>query len=117
MNKIPNRKAICDTLMEAVKEDKDIVVLCSDSREQAAYEKFEREMLLEVDEATLDAGSAAVLSGKLLQFCNGAVYDNDKNAVEVHGEKLEAFKEIVEGSQGKPILVFYNFQHDKSFCF
>ena len=28
MNKIPNRKAICDTLMEAVKEDKDIVVLC-----------------------------------------------------------------------------------------
>ena len=83
-------------------------------REQAAYEKFEREMLLEVDEATLDAGSAAVLSGKLLQFCNGAVYDNDKNAVEVHGEKLEAFKEIVEGSQGKPILVFYNFQHDKS---
>ena len=83
-------------------------------REQAAYEKFEREMLLEVDEATLDAGSAAVLSGKLLQFCNGAVYGNDKNAVEVHGEKLEAFKEIVEGSQGKPILVFYNFQHDKS---
>ena len=84
------------------------------AKEQAAYEKFEREMLLEVDEATLDAGSAAVLSGKLLQFCNGAVYDNDKNAVEVHGEKLEAFKEIVEGSQGKPILVFYNFQHDKS---
>ena len=32
MNKIPNRKAICDTLMEAAKEDKDIVVLCSDSR-------------------------------------------------------------------------------------
>nr|WP_302450514.1 DEAD/DEAH box helicase [Enterocloster clostridioformis] len=84
------------------------------AKEQAAYEKFEREMLLEVDEATLDAGSAAVLSGKLLQFCNGAVYDNDKNAVEVHGEKLEAFKEIAEGSQGKPILVFYNFQHDKS---
>ena len=32
MNKIPNRKAICDTLMEAAKEDKDIVVLCSDPR-------------------------------------------------------------------------------------
>lgn len=32
MNKIPNRKAISDTLMEAAKEDKDIVVLCSDSR-------------------------------------------------------------------------------------
>ena len=36
MNKIPNRKAICDTLMEAAKEDKDIVVLCSDSRGSAS---------------------------------------------------------------------------------
>ena len=32
MNKIPNRQAICDVLMEKAKEDKDIVVLCSDSR-------------------------------------------------------------------------------------
>ena len=40
MNKIPNRKAICDTLMEAVKEDKDIVVLCSDSRGSASLTPF-----------------------------------------------------------------------------
>ena len=33
---------------------------------------------------------------------------------EVHGEKLEVFTKYLEGSQGKPILVFYNFQHDKS---
>lgn len=32
MNKIPNRQAICDVLMEKAKEDKDIVVLCSDCR-------------------------------------------------------------------------------------
>ena len=31
-NKIPNRQAICDTLMEHAKTDKNIVVLCSDSR-------------------------------------------------------------------------------------
>lgn len=77
------------------------------------YEEFEREMLLEVDETTLDAGSAAVLSGKLLQFCNGAVYDADKHPVEVHSEKLVALREVIEAAQGKPILVFYNFQHDK----
>lgn len=82
-------------------------------REQKAYEKFEKDMLLEIDESTLDAGSAAVLSNKLLQFCNGAVYDSDRNAVEIHEEKLEALMEIVEASQGKPILVFYNFQHDR----
>lgn len=31
-NKIANRKVICDTLLEAAETDKDIVVLCSDSR-------------------------------------------------------------------------------------
>ena len=31
MNKITNRQAICDTLLEASKTDRDIVVLCSDS--------------------------------------------------------------------------------------
>lgn len=40
MNKIPNRQAICETLMEKVKEDKDIVVLCSDSRGSASMTPF-----------------------------------------------------------------------------
>lgn len=40
MNKIPNRKMICDTLIEAAKTDKDIVVLCSDSRGSASLAPF-----------------------------------------------------------------------------
>ncbi len=39
-NKIPNRQAICDTLLNAAKTDKDIVVLCSDSRGSASLTKF-----------------------------------------------------------------------------
>lgn len=39
-NKIPNREAICDTLLNAAKTDKDIVVLCSDSRGSASLTKF-----------------------------------------------------------------------------
>ena len=39
-NKIPNRQAICDTLMEHAKTDKNIVVLCSDSRGSASLTKF-----------------------------------------------------------------------------
>ena len=70
-------------------------------------------MLLEVDESTIDAGSAAVLTNKLLQLCNGAVYDEDRNVVEVHDNKIEAFLELVEALNGKPALVFYNFKHDK----
>ncbi len=40
MNKIPNRAAICQVLMEEAKKDKDIVVLCSDSRGSASLAPF-----------------------------------------------------------------------------
>jgi SNF2 family DNA or RNA helicase len=83
-----------------------------DSKAKTAYQKLEREMLLEVDEATIDAGSAAVLTNKLLQLCNGAVYDENKQPIEIHNCKIEAFLELVEGLNGNPALVFYNFQHD-----
>lgn len=82
------------------------------SKAQAAYDKLEKEMLLEVDESTIDAGSAAVLTNKLLQLCNGAVYDEERNTVEIHRCKIEAFMELVEGLNGQPALVFYNFKHD-----
>lgn len=39
-NMIPNRQAICDTLMAHAAHDKDIVVLCSDSRGSASLTKF-----------------------------------------------------------------------------
>ena len=39
-NTIPNRKVICDVLMEHAKEDKDIMVLCSDSRGSASLTPF-----------------------------------------------------------------------------
>lgn len=40
MNKIPNRQAICEVLNETAKTDKDIVVLCSDSRGSASLAPF-----------------------------------------------------------------------------
>ena len=40
MNKIPNRQVICDVLMEHAKEDRGIVVLCSDSRGSASLSGF-----------------------------------------------------------------------------
>lgn len=83
-----------------------------DKHTEKRYEEFERDMLLQIDEATLDAGTAAVLSGKLMQFANGAVYDENKNVVEIHSEKLETLTELIEGLNGQHALIFYNFRHD-----
>ena len=44
-----------------------------DDKSRKQYDKFERDMFLQVDEDNLDAATAAVLSNKLLQMCNGAV--------------------------------------------
>lgn len=76
------------------------------------YYELEEKMLVQVDENTIDATTAAVLSNKLLQMANGAVYDDDKNVIEMHNAKLEALSELVEAAQGKHMLIFYNFQHD-----
>ena len=78
-----------------------------------AYRQLELELLLETDEGVVTAGTAGVLTGKLLQLCNGAVYDNDRQVLDIHNCKLEAFLEVVEQLNGQSALVFYNFQHDR----
>lgn len=83
-----------------------------DKKARELYDRMEREMLLRVNEKTIDAGTAAVLSNKLLQLCNGAVYDGQQNVVEMHNCKIEAFMELIEQLNGQPALVFYNFRHD-----
>ena len=78
----------------------------------ARYRKFERDMVLSISgEEKVTAASAAALMGKLLQFANGAVYTDDHGVEELHREKLEALREIVEGA-GSPVLVFYQYRHD-----
>lgn len=61
-NKIPNRQAICDTLLAHAAQDRDIVVLCSDSRGSASLTKFAEtypEQFLEMGIAEQDLVSAA----------------------------------------------------------
>lgn len=66
-----------------------------------------------MDENVITAGTAGVLVGKLLQYCNGAVYGNDGQVVPVHDCKLEAYRELLEGLNGEHCLTFYGYQHDR----
>lgn len=87
-----------------------------DSKSLKAYYELEREMVLQLpeDDETISVTSAAALSNKLLQLANGALYDEDRQVHEVHSCKIEAFLELIESLQGKPALVFYNYQHDRA---
>ena len=78
------------------------------------YKELKKEMLITLQEgADISAPSAAALNNKLLQICNGAVYDEDKNYHVIHDEKIEALKEIVENNPDENLLVAYNFKSDK----
>lgn len=86
--------------LELPKLIKDIKYVKLDSKAQKAYEKFEKDMFLQINEDEIDVTSATALSNKLLQFCNGAVYKEDgKEYVEVHNCKIEALLELIEGLQ------------------
>ena len=86
-----------------------------DAKSEKAYYELERKMVLQLpeDEEKISVTSAAALSNKLLQLANGAIYDEDRQVHEVHKCKIEAFLELIESLQGKPVLVFYNYQHDR----
>lgn len=79
---------------------------------KAIYQKMERDYLVSIDEEMITATSAGVVANKLLQMANGAVYDENRKAVHIHDLKLDALDEILEENEGKPVMVFYNYQHD-----
>lgn len=85
-----------------------------DTAAQKAYDRLERDTLLPIDETVITAGSAGVLRGKLLQLCNGAVYNDDYEVIPVHECKIEALLETVEQLNGQHAIICYNFKHDKT---
>ncbi|PRA08865.1 MULTISPECIES: DEAD/DEAH box helicase [unclassified Paenibacillus] len=78
------------------------------------YKKLEKELLIEYADADVVAQTAAVLSNKLLQMASGAVYDEDRGVKQIHDAKLDALEDVIEAANGKPVMVFYNFQHSLS---
>lgn len=79
------------------------------------YRELEEEylVLLQSDDIIIEAATAASLRGKLRQWANGAVYDQDKLVHHLHDYKLDALDELVETSTG-PILLAYEYQHDRA---
>jgi SNF2 family DNA or RNA helicase len=76
------------------------------------YKELEKQFIISLDDIDIESPSKAVLGNKLLQICNGSVYDAQRNAHEIHNEKIERLKEIIEDNPGENFLVTYNYKHD-----
>lgn len=89
----------------------EVFVTLSD-KEWKVYSDFKEDMVANLGDEEIDAVNAAVLSGKLLQMANGAVYDSENKAHVIHDKKLDALEDLIEGANGKPVLVSYWYKHD-----
>lgn len=76
------------------------------------YRQLERDLLLCVDDETIDAVNAAALNTKLQQISSGAVYADDGSVKVLHDERLDALDQIIEEAQGENVLVFYAYKHE-----
>lgn len=81
-------------------------------KERAVYEQLKQDLVIELNGQVIDAANAAVLSGKLLQLASGAIYDENGDAIVVHGAKLDALEDLVEAANGQNLLVAYWYKHD-----
>lgn len=81
-------------------------------KEMKEYKAMEKDYVLDLGDETISAFSAAAVTTKLLQLANGAIYNEEGQYRHIHDKKLEALAEIVEASQGEPLLVFYSFKSD-----
>ncbi len=79
-----------------------------------AYDVMEKELYFEIADIGVEAANAAVKTQKLLQITNGAIYiDDEGHWEEIHTAKLHALDSIIEEANGAPVLVAYNFKHDR----
>lgn len=78
------------------------------------YDQLERDFVA-LNES-LVASTKAVLGGKLRQIANGAVYlegEGTREWKEIHDAKLEALENLLEEIGPQPVLLLYEFNHDR----
>jgi hypothetical protein len=80
---------------------------------RAQYKRMEKEFFLEVDDAQIEAGTAAIKSSKLLQICAGSVIDTGTStAHNIHDGRLEALDDVLDQIEPEPLLVSYWWKSD-----
>jgi SNF2 family DNA or RNA helicase len=89
----------------------EVCVAMSDT-ETKLYTAMKDDLVVTLNGEEIDAVNAAALSGKLCQMANGALYGEDRHALLIHDRKLDALEDLIEGANGKHVLVAYWFKHD-----
>ena len=84
------------------------------------YREVELAFITQIQDETIVAANAAVAGGKCRQIANGAIYSEISGAGtgrrehhDIHDAKLDALNDLLEELQGQPLLILYEFNHDR----
>jgi len=79
------------------------------------YDQMENLMVAQIGAKTITAANAAAVAGKCRQVAGGGVYSGVEGRVwePIHEAKVDALEELVEELQGQPLLVAYEFDHER----
>lgn len=90
------------------------VEVVMDEKSMKAYRTLEKDSILSLaHDEKLVADNAAAVCNKLQQMADGAIYNDDRKVIDIHDHKLDALEDLIEASNGQPVIVFYAFQHDR----
>lgn len=96
------------------------VVVPLPPKARKAYDQMEKELFAQLEAGEVEAANAAARTQKCLQIASGAVYttgddgEPTKEWEAIHNAKLEALDSIYDELNGAPLLVAYQFQHDRA---
>lgn len=90
----------------------DVEVVMSED-EMELYETLKKNMFLSMNGADIDPKCALTLGTKLQQLASGSVYDDHYQVVNIHDRKLDMLSDLIEMADGEPVLVAYEFQHER----
>ena len=113
-------EAIDDIVMHKGREEIDMPDLLTNeipvqltTEARRAYDEMKRDFVASHNGEIIAAPTASTMGNKLRQMSSGAVYVYDDGSwVEVHDKKIEAVKELSDGLEGNPLLIFYEYRHD-----
>ncbi len=77
---------------------------------QTQYKQLERDLVVHLQDQTVDAQSAATLVNKLQQFTSGRVYDDGGDVVNLHDAKLKPLKRLL--AKHEPLLILTRYRHE-----
>lgn len=80
---------------------------------QKLYDTMQKDYIVQHKGNVVAAMNAAIAEGKLAQIANGAIYNDEHEALIVHREKVWMAEELVEALDGDPAILVYEFLFDR----